>query len=327
MTAAGDSDGDSALVQRRIAVSDEHAGQRLDQAAAALLPEFSRGQLQQWIKRGELTVDGHAQRPRDKVAAGAVLQLAAAPPPRREFIAQSMPLDICYQDEHVLVLNKAAGVVVHPGAGNPDGTLLNALLHHAPELKTVPRAGIVHRLDRDTTGLMVVARNLAAHNHLIAQLQARAVHREYVAVVRGQMTGGGTVDAPIGRHPSARTRMAVVGGGGKPAITHYRLAQRFAHFSAVRCFLETGRTHQIRVHMAHIRHPLVGDRVYAGKPWLPAGASGELITALQQFNRQALHAAQLEFVHPASGARIAQSADVPDDMRRLLDVLAREDSV
>ena len=232
-------------------VPGELDGARLDQAAAQLFPDYSRSRLQAWIRRGELLVDGKPGRPRDRVSSGARLQLDAMPEQAVDWQAQDIALDIVYEDEDILVLNKPAGLVVHPAAGHADGTLVNALLAHAPQLAQLPRAGIVHRLDKDTSGLLVVARSLAAHADLVAQLQARSVHREYCAVCVGRMTGGGTVDAPIGRHPRQRKKMAVVSSGGKPALTHYRLEQRFGHHTRIAVTLETGRTHQIRVHMAH----------------------------------------------------------------------------
>ena len=250
---------------------------RFDQAASALFPEYSRSRLQSWIKGGQLTANHSSCRPRDKVHEGDVLTLQAELQPEGRFEAEAIALDIVYEDDDIIVINKPAGLVVHPGAGNPSGTLLNALLSHCPSIDSVPRAGIVHRLDRDTTGLMVVAKTLQAHADLVAQLQARDVHREYDAVVMGSMTGGGKVEEPMGRHPQQRTKMAVVQFGGKEAITHYRLQKRYRDHCHVRCFLETGRTHQIRVHMAHIRHPLVGDATYAGRPRLPKGASDELV--------------------------------------------------
>jgi 23S rRNA pseudouridine1911/1915/1917 synthase len=241
--------------------------------------------------------------------------------------AQAIDLDVVYEDESILVLNKPAGLVVHPAAGHADGTLVNALLAHAPELSQVPRAGIVHRLDMDTSGIMVVARSLQAHGSLVAQLQARAVTREYLAVCIGAMTGGGTVDAPIGRHPRQRKKMAVLDPGGKPAVTHYRVSQRYGHHTCIRVNLETGRTHQIRVHMAHRHHPLVGDPVYGGRPRLPRGASEELITTLRSFPRQALHARVLGLVHPQRGEEMQFECPLPADILGLLAILEREDPV
>ena len=231
-----------------------------------------------------------------------------------------MPLEILYEDSALIVLNKPPGLVVHPGAGNREGTLVNALLHHAPELANVPRAGVVHRLDKDTSGLLVVARTLAAHTHLVAQLQARTVKREYFAIVAGVMTAGGTIEAPVGRHPSERTRMAVV-VGGREAVTHYRVLERFRGHTYVRVNLETGRTHQIRVHMAHLHYPLVGDPTYGGRLRLPADSSSTLREALRHFKRQALHAGVLGLIHPESGAALQWDAPLPADMQQLLEAL------
>tara|TARA_R110000823_G_scaffold295738_6_gene415710 strand:+ start:38352 stop:39332 length:981 start_codon:yes stop_codon:yes gene_type:complete len=300
-------------------------GCRLDQAAATLFPEYSRSRLQEWIKSGELLVDGVPARPRDKVPAGAALVVAAELENEVSWRPQDIALDIVHEDADLLVLNKPAGLVVHPAAGHADGTLVNALLSHAADLSLVPRGGIVHRLDRDTTGLMVVAKTLPAHHDLVAQLQARSVHREYVAVCLGALTGGGTIDAPLGRHPRQRKKMAVVGAGGKPAVTHYRIAQRFGHHTQVTVRLETGRTHQIRVHMAYRHHPLVGDPMYGGRPRIPAGASTALVTALRQFPRQALHAQTLGLVHPRTGEELQFTCALPDDLQALIAVLQQED--
>ena len=306
-------------------IPEEMRGLRLDQAAAQLFPDYSRGRLQSWIKSGELTVDGGVRKIRDKVLSGELLTLTAEVEDEDRWEAESIALDIVYEDESLLVINKPAGLVVHPGAGHGSGTLLNAVLHHCPDLASVPRAGIVHRLDKDTTGLMVVAKNLAAQTDLVMQLQERTVSREYEAVCMGTMTGGGRVEAAMGRHPSNRKKMAVVNFGGKEAVTHYRLIKRFGHYTHVRCMLETGRTHQIRVHMAHIKYPLVGDQLYAGRPRIPKGATNELIDTLRGFGRQALHARRLALIHPDSGEEISWEVDLPEDMQQLLAVLKAED--
>lgn len=300
-------------------VPESWSGKRLDQAAAALFPEYSRARLQAWIRDGSLLVSGAKRRPRDPVQSGEQLVLSAqveadAGP---GWVARKGMLDIVYEDGAIIVLDKAAGVVVHPAAGHVDDTLVNALLHHCPSLEQLPRAGIVHRLDKDTTGLMVVAKTVPAHTELVRQLQARAVRREYEAIVNGTMVAGGTVDAPMGRHPVQRKKMAVV-EGGKTAITHYRVLEKFVTHTRILCRLETGRTHQIRVHMAHIRHPLLGDPVYGGRLRLPAGANQPLIQALRDFRRQALHARRLGFTHPASGAELEFEAPVPEDMQNLI---------
>jgi 23S rRNA pseudouridine1911/1915/1917 synthase len=297
-------------------------GQRLDQVAAELFPDYSRSRLQQWIKDGQLTVNGECRKPRDKVVGGELLTLDARQESQGEWVSQSIPLDIVYEDEQLIVINKPVGLVVHPGAGNQDGTLLNALLNHFPDQVLLPRAGIVHRLDKDTSGLMVVARTLKAQNALVEQLQARTVKRQYEAVVQGEMISGGTVSAPIGRHPRVRTRMAVV-AGGKEAVTHYRVLERYTGYTHIRVNLETGRTHQIRVHMAHVGFPLVGDALYGGRLKLPAGASDHLLEVLRGFRRQALHAAELNLEHPITGDLISWTSPLPDDFQALLMALAQ----
>ena len=269
-------------------------------------------------------MDGAVIRPRDIVHGGAVLELTAEQEAQGEWIAQDIELEIVYEDDDILVINKPAGLVVHPAAGHADGTLLNALLHHVPDIINVPRAGIVHRLDKDTTGLMVVAKTIQAQTKLVAQLQSRSVSRIYECIVIGVVTAGGKINAPIGRHGQQRQRMAVM-EGGKPAVSHYRVLERFRSHTHVRVKLETGRTHQIRVHMAHLRHPIIGDQLYGGALKLPKGASEELVAELRGFKRQALHAETLEFVHPITGEKITNSAPPPADMQALLHAL-REDS-
>ena len=313
----------NSTVRLSLQIPDVQAGQRLDQALAALLPDYSRSRLKGWIEAGEVLVDGVARRPRDKVSGGETIEVSAVLPVESAVRAQAMPLVIAHEDRHVLVIEKPAGLVVHPGAGNPDRTLQNALLAHDPALAALPRAGIVHRLDKDTSGLLIVARTLAAHTALVRMLEERAVHREYAAVCRGVLTAGGTVDAPIDRHPTDRVRMAVR-RGGREAVTHYRVVQRFRAHTHVRVQLETGRTHQIRVHMAHIGYPLVGDKVYGGRLALPAGASEALRSALRAFPRQALHAARLQLAHPVTGRPLEVSAPLPGDMTRLLEQLAAD---
>ena len=307
-------------------VPDELSGSRFDQIAAQLFPDYSRARLQIWIKSGELTVNGQAKKTREKLIAGDILQLKAVAADEDRWQAEDIALDIVHEDQALLVINKPAGLVVHPAAGHASGTLLNALLAHDPDLASVPRAGIVHRLDKDTSGLMVVAKTLAAQNHLVNQLQDRTVSREYEAVVFGSMTGGGKVEADIGRHAKQRVKMAVVTLGGKEAITHYRLLKRFANHCHLRCMLETGRTHQIRVHMAHIKHPLVGDPLYAGRPRLPKAASEALIQGLRNFGRQALHARRLSLIHPSTEEEISWEVPLADDIVELLALLEREDS-
>ena len=299
-------------------------GMRLDQVAAELFPEYSRNRLATWIKEGRLTVDGRTVKPRDKATASAQLTLMVADEPVIDWQPQSLPLTVIFEDEHILVVNKPAGVVVHPAAGHADGTLVNALLAHAPELGALPRGGIVHRLDKETSGIMFVARSSLAHKSLVAQLSERTVSRTYCAVCTGALTGGGKIDAPIDRHPTARTKMAVV-ADGKPAVTHFRIAHRFKHYTQLQVNLETGRTHQIRVHMAHRKWPLIGDPVYGGRQRVPAGASDLLMSTLRSFPRQALHAQALEFEHPASGDWMEFETELPDDLVNLLEILNSED--
>ena len=383
----------SQRIERTAILPPEAAGQRLDAALAALVPEFSRSRLQRWLKDGALTVDGASPRGRTSVAGGETVHLVAELADEGRVEPEPIPLDIIHEDADLLVINKPAGLVVHPGAGNPSGTLQNALLHHDPALGAVPRAGLVHRLDRDTSGLMVVARTLQAHAHLVNQLQGRSMGREYLALVAGIFTAGGRVDAPIGRHPKDRLKMAVRppaegaepakagpvvddqpddefdGGdagagpsgragapGSRPAITHYRIETRYPAHTLLRCRLETGRTHQIRVHMAHIRHPIVGDPLYSGRLALPSGAeavavgglsadghhaavhgSGDsegmatgpgddgavtVAEVLRRFRRQALHAETLTLIHPASGESHSWTAAPPTDFQDLMTALA-----
>jgi 23S rRNA pseudouridine1911/1915/1917 synthase len=310
-------------IQHSLTIPYEAAGQRLDQVLADLLSSYSRTRLKEWIESGQVLVNGARLRPRDKVLGGEHVVVAASLPDAVEIAPEQIGLEIVHEDRHVLVVNKPAGLVVHPGAGNAAGTLQNALLHFDANLAQVPRAGIVHRLDKDTSGLMVVARTLEAHTALVRAIEAREVEREYEAVCVGVMTGGGVVDAPIGRHPVDRVRMAIR-EDGREAVTHYRVLQRFRGHTYIRLKLESGRTHQIRVHMAHVKYPLVGDRVYGGRLLLPKGAAPELIEALRGFRRQALHAARLSFAHPVTEKPIEATAPLPQDMRDLLDVLGRD---
>ncbi|KZZ79391.1 RNA pseudouridine synthase, partial [Oleiphilus sp. HI0132] len=262
-------------------------------------------------------------RSKDKVKINDLIEVKAELESQGEWLAEDIPLDIVYQDEDILIINKPAGMVVHPAAGNHSGTLVNALLHHFPDIKAVPRAGIVHRLDKDTTGLMVVAKTLTAHAHIVEQLQSREMGREYEAIAAGVMTGGGTINEPIARSPKNRKKMAV-NQFGKHAVTHYRVLERFLAHTHIRVKLETGRTHQIRVHMAHIKHPLIGDTTYAGRMKLPAGASDEVKNKLRQFERQALHAKKLTLIHPQTGEEMSWEVDLPEDMQNLLAVLSEQ---
>jgi 23S rRNA pseudouridine1911/1915/1917 synthase len=288
-------------------------GLRLDQALAKLFPQHSRSRLQGWLRDGYIRVDGASPDARRKVCGGESVEIDAPPPPEiAAELPEAIPLDVVFEDAHVLVINKPVGLVVHPGSGNWSGTLLNALLHHDPALAAVPRAGIVHRLDKDTSGLMVVAKTLAAQTELVRQLQSRSVKRHYWALVQGELGKDGTVDAPIGRHPTQRTRMAVV-GNGRPAVTHYLVVERFARCTLVECRLDTGRTHQIRVHMAQLGHPLVGDQVYGQR------RTGD--AALDAFPRQALHAFRLGLIHPQSGREMEWSVPMAMDFTALIDAL------
>jgi 23S rRNA pseudouridine1911/1915/1917 synthase len=313
----------ASTVRLSLQIPDTQAGLRLDQALAELLPEYSRSRLKSWIEAGEVLVDGSTRRPRDKVDGGEAVEVAATLPAESEALPQAIPLRLVHEDKHVLVVDKPAGLVVHPGAGNPDRTLQNALLAHDPQLASLPRAGIVHRLDKDTSGLLIVARTLPAHTALVRMLEERAIHREYEAVCRGVMTAGGTVDAPIDRHPTDRVRMAVR-GGGRDAVTHYRVIHRYRAHTHVRVQLETGRTHQIRVHMAHAGYPLVGDKVYGGRLTFPKGIGEPLREAVRTFPRQALHAARLRLEHPVRGKPIDVTSPLPEDLRHLLSVLAAD---
>jgi 23S rRNA pseudouridine1911/1915/1917 synthase len=310
----------------RAPVPEHLAGRRFDQALAEMFPEFSRSRLSEWIKTGAARLDGEQARPRDPVHDGQQVTLVVERSVETEAEAEAIPLSIVYEDADVLVIDKPAGLVVHPGAGNPRGTLVNALLHFDASLAGLPRAGIVHRLDKDTSGLMVVARSLRAHAALVEQLSEREVHRQYVAVVVGAMIAGGSVRAPIGRHPTDRVRQAVVAEGqGRDAVTHYRVRERFRAHTVVECRLETGRTHQIRVHMAHVKHPIVGDPLYGGSFRLPKAATPELAEALRTFKRQALHAERLAFRHPVGGHEVESHAPLPADLQALIAVL-REDT-
>jgi len=318
--------------QSRKAVPAELAGLRLDQALARMFPEHSRSRLAAWLREGHVLVEAAMARPRQKIWGGELITVQEPPPADAGTSAEDMALALLHEDASVLVLDKPAGLVVHPGAGNWTGTLMNALLHHAPQLAAVPRAGIVHRLDKDTSGLLVVAKTLQAQTDLVRQLQARSVKREYLALAHGLVRGDGAVDAPVGRDPHNRLRMSVnAGGGGKQARTRYRVIERFAAATLLECSLDTGRTHQIRVHMQSLGHPLVGDPVYrAGRPQFRlsdavrlSGADEAIggMAAMAAFSRQALHAARLAFIHPDSGAALSFEAPPPADFAALLATL------
>jgi len=297
-----------------------HAGMRLDQLAALLFPDYSRARLQKWIRSGELTIDGQASRLTHKVIGNETLLIDAEIQAQDTVLPQSIALDLVHADEDIIVVNKPAGLVVHPAAGNPDGTLQNALLNFDGNLATLPRSGIVHRLDKETSGVMVVARSLRAHTSLVEQLQSRTMSRIYRAIAIGDMVAGGTVDVPIGRHPKDRKRMAVV-GSGKPAVSHYRVLKRFNGATYLEVSLESGRTHQIRVHMTHIGHPLVGDPVYGKAVKIRRGFPPGLVEAVRSFPRQALHACKLSLVHPGLKRAVEYQSPLPDDMENLLATL------
>ncbi|WP_448176396.1 23S rRNA pseudouridine(1911/1915/1917) synthase RluD [Morganella morganii] len=308
-------------IQLTATINESQLGQRLDQALAELFPDYSRSRIKEWILDDRVQVNGRlVNKPKEKMLGGEQISIDALIDEDMRFDPQNLPLNIVYEDDDILVINKPRDFVVHPGAGNPDGTVLNALLYHYPDIADVPRAGIVHRLDKDTTGLMVVAKTVPAQTRLVESLQLREITREYEAVANGRMTAGGKVEEPISRHPTKRTHMAV-NPMGKPAVTHYRVMEHFRAHTRLRLRLETGRTHQIRVHMAHINHPLVGDQLYGGRPRPLKGASDEFRDALREFDRQALHATMLRLYHPITGIQMEWHAPIPDDMVKLIEVL------
>jgi 23S rRNA pseudouridine1911/1915/1917 synthase len=313
----------STRIQHVLHLPATAAGRRLDQALAAALPQHSRSRLRRWIDGGQILVDGRVPRPRDAVVGGELVRVDAPVEDAVEPLPQEIPLTVRWQDRELLVIDKPAGLVVHPGAGNPDRTLQNALLARDPALGQLPRAGIIHRLDKDTSGLLLVARTEPARMHLTAALAERAIHREYQAICIGTMTAGGTIDAPIERHPVDRLRMSVR-ADGRPAVTHYRVIERFRGHTWLRVMLETGRTHQIRLHLSHAGYPLVGDPVYGRRLRLPPGSTPRLQATLRGFRRQALHAAKLAFPHPLDGRMIEVESPLPEDFAELLDAL-RED--
>ena len=312
---------DKTHTTQTIQVPLDLGGYRLDQALSALFPEFSRSRHQDWIRRGLVLVDGHSLSGKQRLIGGEMIAFTPEPDPTPSPVTpQEIPLEIIFEDRDILIVNKPAGLVVHPAAGHADGTLQNALLNHLPTLAQIPRCGIVHRIDKDTSGLLMVAKTLQSHHSLVDQLQMRTIDREYVALVQGSIVAGGTIDQPIGRHSTDRKKFSV-NRGGKLAITHFRVLERFAAHTLVRVKLETGRTHQIRVHMAHINHPLVGDPVYGGRARLPAGAEPGLISILRSFRRQALHAHTLGLSHPETEEHMEWSSELPHDFQQLLDAL------
>lgn len=313
-------------IQQNLQIPEESAGKRLDHALSLLLPDYSRMQIQAWIQEGAVTLNNQVVKSKTKVKGGETVVLNAMLESTGEWLAEALPLDIVFEDEYLLVINKPANVVVHPGAGNKSKTLLNALLHHAEGQRLLPRAGILHRIDKDTTGLLIVAKTVEALTHLQRDLSAKRIKREYLALVKGQITSGGRIDAPIGRHPKQRTKMAVV-QNGKPAATSYRVKQRFPFHTLLHVQLETGRTHQIRVHMAHIGHPIVGDPLYGSREKLTKKMPQSLVHAIQAFKRQALHAFYISFAHPITKKTLTFELQMPEDMQQLIKMLVQKDDV
>lgn len=301
-------------------ISNESSGERIDKALSMLLPQYSRSQISQWIKQGDVSLNNQTVEPKHKVTAGDIIELNTQTQQQGSWQPQAMDLTIQYEDDDLLIINKPVGLVVHPGAGNPDSTLVNALLHYHPDLSQLARAGIIHRLDKDTSGLLLVAKKLTSYTALVKLMQQRHIKRYYKAIARGHLNASGSIDAPIGRHPRNRLKMAVV-AGGKPALTHYRAVRHYNGFTLLDIELETGRTHQIRVHFAHIKHPLVGDQSYGGKLPLDKSLNSQLKQALQGFNHQALHAYRLVFEHPISKTTIDVTAPLNDDMVALCQLL------
>ena len=304
----------------------ERAGFRVDQIVAEFCPQFSRSQLQKWIKSGDILVDGKLRRNKDKLTGDEEITVKPIMMERTDSLPEAIEFDVVFEDEHMLVINKPAGLVVHPGAGNTHGTLMNGLLAHNINQASIPRAGIVHRLDKDTTGLMMVAKTLEAHNNLVDQLQLREVKREYLALVSAQVISGATIEGNIARNPRDRKKMAVVDAGGKPAITHYRIEKKLPNFTLLRVNLETGRTHQIRVHLSWKHMPILGDRVYSGRIKVPAGLDEEMRIKVQKFNRQALHATRLTLHHPATGELMSWEVPMPKDMQEMVDAISQLDA-
>ena len=307
-----------------IVIPDRLIGQRIDSALATMLPDYSRSKITAWVKKGDALLNNKTFKPKEKVLGGEVVAISIKQEKTNQWQGEDIAIDVVYEDNDIIVVNKPVGLVTHPGAGNWTGTLANALLYFDPSLAKLDRAGIVHRLDKNTSGLMVVARSELAQKNLSEQLQIHAVSREYSAIVYGHMISGGTVDAPIGRDPKDRIKQAVI-ETGKDAITHYRVIDRFAHHTHVKCILETGRTHQIRVHMSYIDHPLIADSMYGGKIRFPKKADEKLKQALKGFNRQALHAKKLTLSHPITGEQMSWKAPLPQDMQDLLKVLSTYD--
>ena len=314
------------LPAKKIIIADRLIGWRIDSAIAEMLPDYSRAKITGWVCSGAALIDAKVFKAKEKVLGGEIVTLHIQTQPRHDWQAEDIAIDVVFADKDIIIINKAVGLVTHPGAGNWSGTLANALLHFDPSLAQLDRVGIVHRLDKNTSGLMVVARSELAQKNLVEQLQTHSVSREYCAVVYGHMISGGTVDAPVGRDSKNRIKQAVI-ENGKPALTHYRVIERFAHHTYVKAILETGRTHQIRLHLSHIGHPLVADNLYGGKVRFPKKAPEPLKTALKSFNRQALHAKKLSLTHPISGEIMSWKAPLPQDLQDLLQVLSEFDPV
>jgi 23S rRNA pseudouridine1911/1915/1917 synthase len=306
--------------QLQVTVPEELTGKRLDQALSTLCPEHSRSRIQSWIKSGDVRVNNSNYRQRDEVSVGDIIEIDTELEIIEKCQAENIELDIVYEDSAIIIINKPAGLIVHPGAGNPDHTLVNALLHFDQSLEEIPRAGVIHRLDKETTGVMVIARTLESHTFLVKELQEREIKREYQAVVCGQLISGGTIKNKMGRHPVHRTKMAVT-NSGKVAITHYKIIKKFQHYTHLHVQLETGRTHQIRVHMSHIKHPIVGDPVYGKNNSIKKGVDPCLRDIIKSFNRQALHAFSLELPHPSSKEKMKFTVELPDDMETLIEAL------
>ena len=309
----------------KIIIPDRLIGSRLDAAISEMLPELSRNKITSWIKSGAILIDSNSFKPKDKVLGGEIIEVNASSEENSKWIAEDIELDIVYEDAEILVLNKPPGLVTHPGAGNTHGTLANGVLFARPELSQLDRAGIVHRLDKDTSGLMVIAKTESSKLSLIKQLEVHSVSREYYAIVYGSMVTGGMVDEPIGRDSSNRQKQAVT-KNGKPAITHYRVIEKFKNFTLIKAILETGRTHQIRVHMSHIGHPLLGDFTYGGKVRFPKGATEELKLAIKEFPRQALHAKKLSIAHPRDNKELTWKSKLPEDLDTMINILRKYDT-
>ena len=315
----------SQFVEADFVVPLELSDKRIDHVMTELMPDYSRSKLQQWIKQGKIIINGQQLKPKEKIKVNDLIEVKAELESQGDWKAENIDIDIVYQDDDIIIINKPTNMVVHPAVGNYTGTLVNALLYHFPDIEAVPRAGIVHRLDKDTTGLMVVAKTLTAHAHIVEQLQSREMGREYETVVAGVMTSGGTINEPIARSTKNRKKMAVT-PFGKKAVTHYRVLERFPAHTHIRVKLETGRTHQIRVHMSHIKRPIIGDSTYGGRFKLPPGVSSELKEELQNFGRQALHAKKITLIHPKTQEEMSWESELPDDMQSLLSNLAETKS-